>query len=881
MTINEIRTKFLEFFKSKEHKHMTSDSLVPKDDPTVLFTTAGMQQFKRQFLGHLDDYTRATTSQKCMRTDDLDEVGRTDFHHTFFEMLGNFSFGDYFKLEAIEWAWEFLTQVMDIPADRLWVSVHKDDTEAKDIWMNTIKLPKERIFMLGDKSNFWPADAIKKGPNGPCGPCSEIFFDWEPEKSAIPDPDDPRLSEVWNLVFTQFERKEGGVLDPLPNKNIDTGMGLERLTAVLQRKKNNYETNLFAPILKSIDDLVKIPTDPTGRNLRYVVADHIRGIVFGINDGVIPSNEGRGYVIKKLIIDSIDIILRAGHNEATIYKLVPAVLKAMGEAYPELKDKAQNIADTILSVEKAYIKLRGQRIPELKDTITSIQASKNPESEKIQSLGEITFRYRDTYGLTLPTIENVFKENGFSKDQISSIIVQFENHMSHQKKQSRESSKMMGDVFTGTDLNLNLPKTDFIGYEHAFSTSTILKLYIDNLKVNEVSKGDRIKFALDKSPFYAESGGQVGDTGYVNNERGSILVEDTQKIDNVIIHIGIVEEGHFKTDDLVKAEIDIDRRLSIMRNHTATHILQFALREVLGDHIKQQGSFVAEDRLRFDFTHPKAITREQLNEAENIVNAHIRDCDTITQEYLPIEQAKKIGALAFFAEKYGDIVRVITIGNYSKEFCGGTHLSMSGQIGLLQITNESAIAQGIRRIEAKTGAFAIDRIHERTHMIDQLTALMKTSESELSLKADTMTKKIKSLEKDLEQYQFEAIKNNIDAIISSGENINDCQIIAHIFDDIEMSLLRRASDIMKQKTQNAVILLGAKSSENASILLSVSDNLVKKGIKANELIKSIIPLINGKGGGKPQLAQAGSKETHSLNTAFEEAQRLIKDKLNT
>ena len=876
MTGNEVRKKFLDFFVAKKHTIVESDSLVPKNDPTVLFTTAGMQQFKRQFLGHIEGTTRVATSQKCLRTDDLDDVGKTDFHHTFFEMLGNFSFGDYFKKEAIAWGWEFLTQELKIPKDKLWVSIYKGDTEAGKIWLKEIGINPKKLVKLGDKSNFWPANAKENGPNGPCGPCSEIFYDYGVNKNCKrkkcgPDCPCGRFSEIWNLVFTQYNRKEGGALEPLPHKNIDTGMGLERLVAVVQGKKNNFETDLFAPIIRSVHKI-----DPGNEHISLteerIIADHIRAIVFGISDGVIPSNEGRGYVIKKLIIDITDIALKNGGRKPVIHTLVPSVISSMAKAYPEIKEKGGDISGIIENIEKAYIRVRTQRLPELRSVI-----DKSKKDSK--KLGAIMFTYRDTYGLTVPTIMAVMCEAGISKTNQTRAGTEFKALMDKQQKQSRASSKMTGDVFAGTSDDLNVPKTEFMGYDHCESKSTVLALYVDNKKTNAISAGDHVKIILDRTPFYAEAGGQVGDSGVIGNPQGHVDIADTQKIDDVYIHSGIVRDGQIKINDPVHAVINLERRLSIMRHHTATHLLQSALRSVLGTHVQQQGSLVAQDRLRFDFTHPKAITREELERIERYVNERVLGCDTIIKDLLPIEQARQSGALAFFAEKYGNVVRVVSINDYSKEFCGGTHLDSTGQVGLFKIVSESAIAQGIRRLEAKTGTYALDHVTKLENQLTTITQILKTPAEELVDRLNAQSNRLKQLEKEAGQFRFEAIKGSIDAILLKAENINGTKIISHSFKDVNMELLRKVADLLKQKTKSAVILLGAHTQENASLLLSVSNDLVKRGIKANEIIKEISPLINGSGGGRPELAQAGSKETGKINSAIEQANQLLKDKI--
>ncbi|MFA5060243.1 MAG: alanine--tRNA ligase [Candidatus Omnitrophota bacterium] len=867
MTANEIRAKFLDFFASKGHKIVESDSVVPKDDPTVLFTTAGMQQFKKQFLGYVEGYTKAATSQKCLRTDDLDKVGKTAFHHTFFEMLGNFSFGDYFKKEAITWAWEFLTHALKIPSEKLWVSVYKDDDEAYDIWLNNIKIKKERIVKLGDKSNFWPSEAKEKGPNGPCGPCSEIFYDYGvnpncPNGSKCdPDCSCGRFSEVWNLVFTQFNRKEGGVLEPLPNKNIDTGMGLERLVAVVQGKKNNYETDLFEPIISAITQETEKENCKLERVEKLIIADHLRAIVFGICDGVIPSNEGRGYIVKKLIIDSTDLILQKGVEKPIVYKLIPSVIHAMKNPYPEIAEKLSDVATVIKKIEEGYIKLEKERIPEIKKLVTDAYAKNQSLQEKRHELVEIMFKYRDTFGLTLAAISKAILETSIGKDELQEGINRFPSKMDEQKERSRASSKMTGDVFAEAGINLNVPKTEFLGYQKNEAGVKILKLLIENKEVAEAKKGDSIKIILDKTPFYAESGGQVGDSGTISKSGSVIKVTDTQKFADIFIHTATVESGSFKEADAVTAKIDEPRRLSIMRNHTATHLLQAALRKVLGAHVQQQGSLVAPERLRFDFTHPQGVTKDQLAQIETLINGFIAANDQIEKHVMPIAEAKKSGALAFFAEKYGETVRVVSIDGYSKEFCGGTHLNKTGEIISLKITGEGAIAQGIRRIEAVTGTYVQDWQKEK----ESQEQLLRQSQQ------------LKEQEKQESEQNFTNIKNSIDAIIKESTMIADATIVRRHFKDIDPGLLRRVSDLIKQKVRSAVIILTCEKSGNAHILIAVTEDLIKKDIKADEIVSRIAPIIDGSGGGRAQMAQAGSKNPAKLPEALKKTESILKE----
>lgn len=874
MTTNDIRKKFLEFFRSKGHTVVTSDSLVPKDDPTVLFTTAGMQQFKPQFLGRIDGYTRAASCQKCLRTDDLDVVGKTDCHHTFFEMLGNFSFGDYFKKDAITWAWEFFTEVLKVPEEKLWVSVYKDDAEAEGIWLNEIRLPKERLVRLGDKSNFWPSNAKEAGPNGPCGPCSEIFYDYGVNPKCANSHCDPdcscgRFTEVWNLVFTQFNRKDGGVLEPLPAKNIDTGMGLERLAAVIQGKKSNYETDLFELILKDVKNL--LPSVPTVES--RIIADHMRAVTFGIGDGVMPSNEGRGYVMKKLIINIADLAVTHGAKQPIGHQLVHAVVESMKFAYPELLAKEFEIASVIRGVEESYLKVRKERLPEFERKVTEAGLT-----DPVR-LGQIVFAYRDTFGLTMPTIERVLRSLNIKQNVLDATNAEFNRLMEEQQSKSRASSKMTGDVFAGLAINLDVPKTKFLGYEHESCEGTVLKIYKDDKEVQEANEGDVIKIILDQSVFYAESGGQIGDTGTLWAPRVRIRVNDTQKTNDIFIHDAAIEEGRVRIGDKLGAQIDDARRLAIMRNHTATHLLQAVLREILGPHVKQQGSLVADDRLRFDFTHPQGIGSDEIKMIEDKVNRYILGCHEVKKEVMSIEKAKQSGALAFFAEKYGDSVRVVTIGPFSKEFCGGTHLKITGQIGPFKIVSESAVAQGIRRIEALTGMSTFEHLFLQENELKRASLIIKAPELEVADHVEQLAKRVKELEKETEKMRFNLIGQEIDKILNSAPSVHGVKLITHVFTHATMDVLRKVSDNIKQKAKSAVIVLGSQLSQDAHLLITVSDDLVPKGINAGELIKEIAPLMGGSGGGRPQMAQAGSKNPQKIHNAVEAAGQLIKGKL--
>jgi len=883
MTANEIRNKFLKFFESKGHKIVASDSLVPADDPTVLFTSAGMNQFKKQFLGMVSDFRRATTCQKCLRTDDLDKVGKTAFHHTFFEMLGNFSFGDYFKDEAIVWAWEFLTKELKIPADKLWVSVYTEDDEAYLIWKEKIKISKEKIIKLGDKENFWPSEAKTKGPNGPCGPCSEIFFDYG-KKVGCGKPDCTlacdcgRFSEVWNLVFTQFNRKEGGALEPLPHKNIDTGMGLERLTAVMQGKLNNFETDLFVPITKSLITEAghfksKVSQDWLVSSGRALV-DHLRAIVFAICDGVLPSNEDRGYVVRKLIRRCAMLSKEIGINQPFLYKLVPALVEEMREAYPELVKKREDISQVIKREEEAFKKILEEQEPQIIEEIKVIAQKIKDKNVLSEELGKLAFKAYDSLGVPLDLFLSWVKKLDLPEVNIPT----FGTLMIAQKTRSKAASSMMGDVFSGPAMKLDLPATEFVGHELYNSGAKILKIIQGESEVKEIKTGQEAKVILDKTPFYAEGGGQVGDTGNLIKENGRMEVSDTQKIEKVIVHLVQVKEGSFKVGDRVQAMVDIERRLAIARNHTATHILQAVLRKVLGDHVQQQGSLVGPDKLRFDFTHFKDISKEQLSRIEELVNENVRKNDGLTSCEMPLEEAKKKGALAFFAEKYTERVKVVTVADYSAELCGGTHLSATGQIGLFKIVSESAIAQGIRRIEAVTGLAAYQLVSKREELLQDLAQTLKVPEDKIVSQVQKLNANLKELNKKLNEAKMEALKDSANKIISDAPEVNGAKLIIQKFSDCDFDFLRNTVDLLKAKTKSAIIILGSIQMDKAFLVVGLTEDLVNNKWDAAEIIREIAKIVGGTGGGRPQLAQAGGNIPVKLDEALKSAKEIIKNK---
>lgn len=888
MTADILRDKFLAFFKAKNHKIIDSDSLVPKDDPTVLFTPAGMNQFKREFMGVDSGFRRATTCQRCLRTDDLDKVGITSAHHTFFEMLGNFSFGDYFKPEAIAWAWEFLTKELRLDEDRLWVSVYQDDEEAYKIWKDVIGIPEKKIVKLGDKDNFWPAEAKTKGPNGPCGPCSEIFYDFGAEVGCREKKCDPscscgRFVEIWNLVFTQFNRKDDGSLVPLPNKNIDTGMGLERLTAVMQGKQNNFETELFQPVINQIQLSAKVkPKD--NRRFLYALSDHLRAAVFSIYDGILPSNDGRGYIVRKIIRKSVLHLKSLGINEPFLNKLVGTLAQIMYKPYPDLKDRQEAIAEVILNEEVNFIKvlecsaeiIEDNQKPVL-DSIMKDLLNQPKDRDGLIAVSAATcsavavsiVHNYETYGIPLSLSTKHFleliKEKGLKNDNPTIISDKVALELDRLREFSREKSKMKGDVFDAKHLGLKLNPTRFVGYQNNFAEAKILAILKDGQEVQEISQEEKIGLVLDQSPFYAESGGQVGDCGKIVSGDNIFEVLDTQKIDNVFLHVGKITSGVLKKSDKVVARINIERRLNIARNHTATHVLQAALRKVLGTHVQQQGSLVSEEKFRFDFTHFKGMTHEEIAQVEEAANRWISENQAVNCNEMVLKEAKQAGALAFFEEKYGENVRVVSIGEISKELCGGTHLDNIGKIGLIKIIKECSVASGIRRIEGVTADFA------KQFIKDEEKKLAEESEKQNQIKELKGQEKKRSLEVN------NSLQEELPRIIKKAVEIKGVKVVISLEADLDMNALRLLSDKVKEGLGKGIVVLGSQDKEETKAFLVIAATPDLGGLKfdAGSLIRQIAPVVGGSGGGRRDFAQAGGTKPENFTLAFEKLRAII------
>jgi len=877
MTGSEIRKRFLEYFNNNGHTIVKSSSLIPQNDPTLLFTNAGMNQFKDVFLGfEKRDYKRATSSQKCVRAggkhNDLENVGKTARHHTFFEMLGNFSFGDYFKEGAINFAWEFLTDVLKLDKEKLWVTIYLDDDEAYKIWNEQIGVSEDRIVRLGEKDNFW-----SMGDTGPCGPCSEIIYDQGEEMSCgdncgIGKCDCDRYLEIWNLVFMQYNRDDKGVMTPLPKPSIDTGMGLERITAIMQNVRSNFETDLLFDIIKFISELAGCKYGDSEDNdisLR-VIADHSRAITFLINDGVLPSNEGRGYVLRRIMRRAARHGKLLGFNEPFLFKISESVAIKMEDEYPELKENLKYIQEITKIEEERFLETLDKGLFILNDEIKKLQNQKS----NILS-GKVAFKLYDTYGFPLDLVQDIVEKEGLSVD-----IDEFNSEMKIQQEKSRQAWAGSGDEEVDTvfkELLSQKVETEFIGYSTIKSTGKIVKIIKNGKFVNSLKEGEKGELIFDKTPFYGESGGQVGDKGFLRGLYFEAEVTDTKKKLDIITHYVKVKKGEIKLNDNCELMVYENLRFLTAANHTATHLLQYALRAVLGAHVKQAGSLVNSDRLRFDFTHFKNLTFEQIAEIEDIVNRKIRENVKLKIEIMNIDDAKRLGAMALFGEKYGEKVRVVNIGDFSIELCGGTHVERTGDIGFFKIISETSIASGVRRIEAFTCQKAIDYIREIELDYMKSINLLKVKRGLLFEKIETLLENNRVLLKEVEKYKKELASNALlDMIDKSTKDINGIKLLTLKVEDKKQKELRELLDILKGKISNGVIVLAGVEKDKVSLIISVTKNLTDK-IKAGDLMKNVAPLIDGKGGGRPEMAQGGGSNPLKLNDAFNKIEELVKE----
>jgi alanyl-tRNA synthetase len=863
MKAAEIREKFLKFFESKGHTIVRSSSLVPGNDPTLLFTNSGMVQFKDVFLGaESRPYSRATTAQRSVRAggkhNDLENVGYTARHHTFFEMLGNFSFGDYFKRDAIHYAWELLTGVYQLPKDKLWVTVYHEDDEAHDIWAKEVGVPVERIIRIGDNKgaryasdNFWQMADV-----GPCGPCSEIFYDHGPDvwggPPGSPEEDGDRYIEIWNLVFMQFSRDAQGNMTPLPKQCVDTGMGLERIAAVLQHVHSNYEIDLFQALIKAAGRETGV-TDLTNNSLK-VIADHIRACSFLIVDGVIPGNEGRGYVLRRIVRRAIRHGYKLGKKGSFFHRMVPDLVAQMGEAYPELKDAEQRVTDVLRQEEERFFETIEHGMSILESALADLEAKGGKTLD-----GELAFKLHDTYGFPLDLTADVCREREVTVDEAA-----FDEAMARQREQARAA----GTFKMAQGLEYSGAKTTFHGYEEIiFDDAKVIALYVDGASVKEVNNGQQAVVVLDHTPFYAESGGQVGDQGLLANASVRFAVTDTLKVQaDVVGHHGTLEQGTLKVGDVVKAEIDAVRRARTERNHSATHLMHKALREVLGSHVQQKGSLVDADKTRFDFAHNAPMTDEQIRQVESIVNAEVLANAPGIVRVMPFDEAVKGGAMALFGEKYGDEVRVLDLG-FSRELCGGTHVHRTGDIGLFKIVMEGGVAAGIRRVEAITGDNAVRFVQDLDARINAAAAALKAQPSELTQRIVQVQDQVKSLEKELSALKSKMASSQGDELAGQAIEVGGVHVLAATLEGADVKTLRETVDKLKDKLKSAAIVLASVEGGKVSLIAGVTADASKK-VKAGELVNFVAQQVGGKGGGRPDMAQAGGTEPANLAAAL-------------
>ena len=893
MTGNDIRQRFLDFFHARGHRVVRSSSLLPGNDPTLLFTNAGMNQFKEVFQGlEKRDYTRATTSQKCVRAggkhNDLENVGYTRRHHTFFEMLGNFSFGDYFKAEAIEFAWDLVTKDLGLPKDKLYITVFREDDEAELLWQKVAGVPKDRIFRCDEKDNFW-----QMGDTGPCGPCSEIFYDFGPaaaepgrEHEQFPEDGGGRFVEIWNLVFMQFNRDASGVMTPLPRPSIDTGMGLERLAAVLQGKLSNYDTDLIRPIIDRAGELcgVEYGADLNGRTgvsplsgdqkkidtVLRINADHARATAFLINDGILPSNEGRGYVLRKIMRRAMRHARLIGKNEPYLYELTGFVAELMRPGYPELMESVQRVARVVKDEEHRYA--------------TTFLVAEKVFSDEISRLsngtvpGAVSFKLYDTYGLALDEQEDMARDRGVAIDRDG-----FESEMRLQRERARASWKggEKGAIAPAYQQLLEKGRTKFLGYDKLDAVSTVKGLLISQQLVDELPAGTEAELVLDQTPFYAETGGQVGDRGtFYNAHSGEpvAVVEDTRPaVPGLTVHkIRTLAAIHI--GDELRAEVGVPERWSTMRNHTATHLLHAALRQVLGPHVKQAGSVVEPPRLRFDFTHYAALDPAEILEVERLVNQQILRNTQVTTNVMPIDQAISTGAMALFGEKYGEEVRVVSIPDFSKELCGGTHVTRTGDIGVFKVVSESSISAGVRRIEAITGEGAVAQFQESSNALHRLAGMLRVAEPELVEHVDRLLAEKRTSERQIDELKTKLAQTAARDLESKAKEKNGVKYLVTSVDALDRQQMRTLADTLRNKWKSAIVVLASTEDSSVSIVAAVTKDLTSK-IQAGKLVGTLAQAVGGKGGGRPDMAEGGGKDPSALPQALTNLAAEVESKL--
>jgi alanyl-tRNA synthetase len=865
MSSSELRAAFLEFFRARGHAIVPSSPLVPGNDPTLLFTNAGMVQFKDVFLGKDErSYKRAVSSQRCVRAggkhNDLENVGYTARHHTFFEMLGNFSFGDYFKAEAIEFAWDFVTGTLKIPAGKLWVTVFRDDDEAADIWLKKIKVDPQRFTRMDEKSNFWAM-----GDTGPCGPCSEIFYDHGADipggPPGSPDEDGDRYVEIWNLVFMQFERSADGILTRLPKPSVDTGMGLERTAAVMQGVHSNYDIDLFRTLIAAAAAATHAK-DLASPSLR-VIADHIRACSFLVVDGVIPGNDGRGYVLRRIIRRAIRHGYQLGQQKPFFHALVPALVAEMGAAFPELAKGADHVVRVLKQEEERFAETLENGMELLETAIAKLDGKMIP--------GDTVFKLYDTYGFPIDLVGDIARERGLAIDQDG-----FQLAMEAQRDRARAASKFGVDLRGPETLDA---VSKFSGYDHLQGEGKLLAILKGGAEVDAASAGDEVQVVLDQTPFYAESGGQVGDVGTLTNGAAKFRVTDTKKLGDAHLHVGKVEAGSFRKGDIVTAQVDAATRQSTVLNHSATHLLHAALRKVLGQHVQQKGSLVAPDRLRFDFSHTQPVSPLELETIEGMVNAEIRRNEAGHIRHMAYDDAIKSGAMALFGEKYGDEVRVLSFGGFSTELCGGTHVGRTGDIGLFRITGEGGIASGIRRIEAVTGEAALESVRATEATLKRIAGNLRATPAELEGKVAQLLDQQKKLEREISGLRAKLASGGSTDLAAQAVKINGVSVLAAKIEGADAQSLRDAADQYRSRLGDAVVVLGARvADDKVSLVASVSPQVSGK-VSAGVLIGQVAKIVGGRGGGRPDFAQAGGNDPSKLDDALQAVPGLIAEQL--
>ena len=880
MTSDEIRSGFLEYFRKQGHTIVPSASLIPAGDPTLLFTNAGMNQFKNVFLGiEQREYTRAVDTQKCLRVsgkhNDLEEVGYSPSHHTFFEMLGNWSFGDYYKQEAIAFAWELVTELWQIPKERLWATVYLDDDETENLWLQETDLPRSRIRRC-DKDNFW-----EMGETGPCGPCSELFVDMGVE--AFPETaNDPeagpntsdRFVEIWNLVFIQYNRNESGTLEPLPATHVDTGMGFERTTSVLQGVDSNYKTDLFTPLLATIADMTDTAYFDDERGLPHrVIADHIRCLTFAIGDGVMPSNEGRGYVIRRILRRAVLYGKKLNMNAAFIYQLVDHVIELLGNVFPDVLPRREFITRTIQGEEHRFHQTIERGLELLDNSLDTLT-----EKDDTQLDGKRAFELYDTFGFPLDLTQMLARERGFTVDDAG-----FEHSMEEQRARGRAAWEARGgardeEIAVYAEILKEHGETEFIGYAQDNVEAEIVALIADAESVASAQQGDEVFVLLNRTPFYGESGGQVGDVGTIENQNAKLRVQDTLKPSaDLVVHKCEVLEGEITPYTTVHAQIDTGHRGAVAVSHTATHLLHSGLRHVLGTHVGQAGSLVEAGRLRFDFSHYESVSSEQLREIEGFINEKIRGNDALSISEMSLDAAKAKGALAFFGDKYGDIVRVVQAGEYSVELCGGTHVEATGELGFVKLMGESSIAAGVRRVEALTGVAAVTTVQDDTVLLSSVANLLKTPKTDVSERIERLLQEQRELEQQLRQLKGQQALANVSGLVEDAALVEDVRIVASLVTDTDRNGLRQLVDELKNRLESGVVALASVSGNEAAFVVGVTSDLVKnRGLHAGKIISELTQFADGRGGGRPELAQGGGKNPSKVSVAIDAVTEIVK-----